>query len=47
MYILLALVVGLASILKVAGVLDSNGLAANRLSTGALLVSSLGDAHGE
>lgn len=43
--VLLALVVGLRSVLEEASVLDGHSLADLGLWAGALLVSSLGDAH--
>lgn len=43
--VLLALVVGLRSVLEEASVLDGHSLAYLGLCAGALLVSSLGNAH--
>lgn len=43
--VLLALVVGLRSVLEEASVLDGHSLADLSLRAGALLVSGLGDAH--
>lgn len=46
-YSLIALVVGLASVLEPAGILNGDGLARGGLGTSALLNDGLGNAHCE
>jgi hypothetical protein len=46
-YSLIALVIGLAGVLEIAGVLDGDVVADIGLAASALLVDSLGDTHDE